>query len=343
MLKRFPKDKCGLHTPDETNEARKELQREGLLWSYRDQNNRNIDVIPAEIVTIVREQTGMELQRTNFRRLIHHDGILLTDLRQILEKRNMDRYGNKSELIDRIVNSSIKPSEVLDGFDRQKLADMCSYVGLRSSGNKPELVQRLIDFYDDLTFEERVTRDGREDWYNNYELLASRSYSELRAKKLISKDLDIEHQFEEATAFLFTSKLHVPCDRSRKENRADGRLPLENDQSILWDCKSVEAAVNLQDHLDDQFDGYLRKERENGKQPLAFLVIGPTFSPQSIKLAHQFKARTNWDIALVTAEGLKHLAERWAAAEPEKPFPVRLLNRTELIDKERAEFLLSLA
>ena len=48
-------------------------------------------------------------------------------------------------------------------------------------------------------------------------------------------------------------------------------------------------------------------------------------------------------MALVTAEGLKNLAERWAAAEPDKPFPVRLLNRTDLIDKDRAEFLLSLA
>jgi hypothetical protein len=149
--------------------------------------------------------------------------------------------------------------------------------------------------------------------------------------------------FEDATEFLFEVKLKVPCDRARKENRADGRLPLEGEQSILWDCKSDETVVNLQDHLDSQFDGYLRKEREHGKQPLSFLVIAPTFTPQSIKLAHQYKARTNWDIALVTAEGLKHLAERWTAQEPDKPFPVRLLSRTELIDKERAEFLLSLA
>lgn len=135
----------------------------------------------------------------------------------------------------------------------------------------------------------------------------------------------------------------MACERSRKENRVDGLLPLENQQSILWDCKSAECAVNLQDHLETQFDGYLRREREAGNQPLAFLVIGPSFTPQSIKLAHQYKARTNWDIALVTAEGIKHLADRWAATEPKKPFPVRLLNRTELIDKQRAEFLLSLA
>src|SRR5206468_317989 len=82
LLKRFPKEKCALHTPDEINDARKELQREGVLWSYRDEDNRNIDVIPSEIVSIIRRDVaGQELQRTNFRRLLHHDGIMLTDLR----------------------------------------------------------------------------------------------------------------------------------------------------------------------------------------------------------------------------------------------------------------------
>ena len=119
----------------------------------------------------------------------------------------MDHYGNKADLIERIVASNIKPSEVLSDLDRQKLSDMCSYVGLRFSGTKTELIERLVAFYDDLTFEERVTRDEREVWYNNYELLATRSYAELRAKKVIARDLDIEHQFEGATAFLFEARL----------------------------------------------------------------------------------------------------------------------------------------
>lgn len=131
--------------------------------------------------------------------------------------------------------------------------------------------------------------------------------------------------------------------RANKENRADARVQLDGDQCLLWDCKSAEEAVNLRDHLDGQFDGYLRKEREAGRQPLAFLVVGPAFTPQSVSLAHQYTARTTWDVAPVTGEGLKHLAERWAAGNPEKPFSVRLLNRTDLIDKDRAEFLLSLA
>ncbi len=255
----------------------------------------------------------------------------------------LDRYGNKPDLIERIVGSNIKPSEVLGDLEKEKLSAMCAFFGLKAYGNKPDFIQSLIEFYDDLTFEERTTKDEREVWYNNYELLACRSYAELRAKKIITKDLEIERMFEDATEFLFTARLHVPCDRASKENRADGRLPLDNEQSILWDCKSAETSVNLQDHLEIQFDGYLRKERETGKTPLAFLVIGPNFTPHSIKLAHQYKSKTNWDIALMTAEGLKHLAERWATTEPDKPFPVRLFNQTAVIDKERAEYLLSLA
>jgi hypothetical protein len=135
-----------------------------------------------------------------------------------------------------------------------------------------------------------------------------------------------------------------------------GRISLRDRHGIMTMlCRSVIAARKQnqtgghkgerqqQDHLEDQFDAYLRKEREKGHHPLAFLVIAPSFTPQSIKLAHQYKARTNWDIALVEAAALKYLADQWNATEPDKPFPVRLLNRTELIDKDKVEFLLSLA
>jgi len=343
-LKKFPKEKRVEHNLDEIDEARKQMQRDGLLWSYCDENDRKVDSIPIEIAEVLRRDAGQELQRTNYRRLLQQDSVMLTDLKNVLQKHGLNRYGNKPDLIERIVASNIKPSEILSDLEREKLASMCAFFGLKAYGNKPDFIQSLIEFYDDLTFEERVPKDDREGWYNNYELLACRSYAELRAKKIISKDLDIERMFENATEFLFTDRLHVPCERANRDNRADGRLPLDGNQSILWDCKSVEALVNLQDHLEIQFDGYLRKDRDSGHLPLAFLVIAPGFTPQSIKLAIQYKSKTNWDIALITAEGLRHLAERWHAMEPEKPFPVRLLNQTAVVlDKERAEYLLSLA
>jgi hypothetical protein len=240
-IKRFPKAGCVEHTADEIHEARKELQRESLLWSYRDENNRNIDVIPVEIVSILRRDVAcLELQKMNYRRILQHDSIRLSDLRELLQRRDMDRYGKKPELIERVVNSEIQPSDVLSHLDRSKLSDMCRLIGIKSSGNKPELITRLLDFYDDLTFEERPTQDPREEWYSNYELLATRSYSDLRAKKLISKDLDIEYQFEQATNFLFERVLNVPVDYRRQITKADGRIPLDSNQCMLWDCKCAE-------------------------------------------------------------------------------------------------------
>ena len=342
-LKRFPKTGCVLHTPDEINDIRKEMQRQGILWSYRDENNKNLDIFPQEIALALREMAGIELQMTNYRRLLSHDSVRVGDLREFLVKKGLEKTGQKAELIERICHSSVGPKEILGFFDKETLAKMSSTFGLKQSGAKADVIDRLISFYDDLTFEERITKDEREVYYANYELLASRSYAELRAKKIISKDLHTEHLFEDATAFLFEIKLLTPMQRASKENRADGKLILDNGQCILLDCKSVEGSVNLQDHLENQFDGYLRKEKETGSQPLSFLVIGPSFTPNSINLAYQYKAKTNWDIALITAEGLKYLADRWSAMAPEKPFPVRLLNRTEIIDKERAEFLISLA
>ncbi len=342
-LKRFPRSNCALHTPDDVNEARKELQRESILWSYRDESH-TFDVIPHEVVTVIRSSVArQELQRVNFRRMLSHDFVLLADLRTILQNRGMDRYGNKDVLIERVASSDIQPSEVLSSLDRSKLSDMCRHVRLKSSGNKPELISRLIDFYDDLSFEERETKDAREEWYHDYELLASRRYSDLRAKKLISKDIEIEHKFEQATNFLFQEILNVRIDVSRKVTKADGRILLAGKDVILWDCKSSEGPVNLQDYLESQFDFYVRTEREKGFHPLAFIVIGPTFSSDSIRLAHRYKARTNCDVALITAAALKELSERWEAMNTDKPFPVRLFNRTEVIEEEQVTFLLSLA
>lgn len=240
-IKKFPKDKCVIHSVDEIHDARKELQREGLLWSYRDENNNSIDIIPAEIAEILRSELSIQLQGVNIGRLLQHDFITVSDLRDILKKHQMDPYGQKSELIERIAESDVLPKQVLEIIDRGKLADMCRSMELRASGTKPELIERLIEFYDDLSYEERITEDEREEWFNNYELLASRSYADLRAKKVIKKDLDVEHQFEKATDFLFEELLNLKIDRSRKVTKADGRIIVKERQVMLWDCKSVEA------------------------------------------------------------------------------------------------------
>src|SRR5206468_806187 len=122
---RFPKEKGAPHTPDELNEARKELQRAGLVWAYRDETSKNIDVIPAEVAAVLRRELGQELQATNYRRLLGHDGITLADLREALQARGLDRSGSKAELIDRIATGDVRPTELLGVLDKARLDGVC--------------------------------------------------------------------------------------------------------------------------------------------------------------------------------------------------------------------------
>lgn len=346
QLGRFPKLGAKPHSIYEINEARRSLQKHGLLWSYRDDSKRDMDVIPLEVAEVLRTHVAdppAELQKTNFLRVLQHDSIKLTDLQKVLIDHKMDRYGKKDELIGRIASSDLQPSAVLALLDRGKLSDMCRAMGLQTSGNKPDLIDRLIDFYDDLSFAARTSHDPREAMYENYVLLANRDYPSLKAKKLISKDLEIEHMFEKATMYLFEKKLCANIESPRTKKRADGRILLDDHKSMLWDCKSVERQFNLQDCLDSQFDLYIRRERESGFEILAFIVIAPSFTPHSLKLAKMYKAKTNCDILLLEADALKYIADSWSEGDHGKPFPVILFNDTTIIDQASAEVILSLA
>ena len=53
-----------------------------------------------------------------------------------------------------------------------------------------------------------------------------------------------------------------PCGSGRVSSLAARATPLGAFVEHVKDCKSVEELVNLQDFLETQFDGYLRKERD---------------------------------------------------------------------------------
>jgi len=342
---RFPKRKCGLHSVDEIEEAKRQLQREGILWTFRDENGKDIDAVPAQVMEVIRSQLKkVELQRVNYTRLLSNKAWSNEDLRDVLRSHGLDVRGNKDALIERILGSRLTPRGVLGSVGLGRLQALCREVGLVSYGNKRAVVDRLIDFYDNLTFEEQgPKRDERAEWYAAYELLAARRYSELKAQGLIEKQEDVDRAFERATDFLFQERFKANIEKKLPAKSADGKIYLsETRQVILWDCKSNEKAVNLQDHLESQFDGYMRVEARKGYQVLYFLVIGPGFTKKSAVDAKKYKMATNWDVPLVTASALKRMAEKWHEAKPDDPFPLGLLNLTEIVDDNKADELLSL-
>jgi len=340
---RFPKRKCALHSVEEIEDAKRQLQKEGILWTFRDEDGRDIDAIPAEIMTVIRGKIAhVELQRTNFARLLNNKAWTNADFQAVLRSNGLDPRGSRAEMVARILESRLMPSQVLQAAGIGKLKALCREVGLVAYGNKADIIKRLLDFYDNLTFEPIVERDERAQWYAAYELLAARKYSELKAQGLIEKQEHVDRAFEKATDFLFEKRLGATIENGLPVKSPDGKIYLPGRQVVLWDCKSDEREVNLQDHLEPQFDGYMRAEAREGRQVLYFLVVGPRFTAKSLTAARKYKMATNWDVPLITASALKRIAEKWHGAKPGQPFPLGLLNLTEIIDDGRADELLSL-
>jgi hypothetical protein len=146
--------------------------------------------------------------------------------------------------------------------------------------------------------------------YAFYSEVARRDYAQLRGNQVIDKDLDVEHLLEQATHYLFEKKLGHKAVRMPGSEHADGKLPLPRGEVILWDNKSCEGPYPMTDAALDQFKRYIRAERD---RVTLFMVIAPAFGPEAASRAERLKLESgeDTDVALVTADELKWLAENW--------------------------------
>lgn len=260
-------------------------------------------------------------------------------LADILEKAGVyfDKYANMEELQALAVNH-IAPSSLLggfsprDGLDASDLSNWCRELSLIYTGQKSDLIARIIEYYDQLKETGSATgadSDERALLFSFFEQLASRDLKELRKQGVISKDIDCERNFERATYFAFERYLgHKPLQLSGTEH-ADGILAYK-DRLILWDNKSKESAVNLKDNI-KQFDRYIQTSQ---KPVAAFLVIGPEFTEESIREAMKYKISNDVAIGLLKASDLKEVANRYEKKVSDEPFPLANFIQAGRIDIE---------
>lgn len=313
-LNKFPKPGNVLHTRQEVEETRRVLQSKGLLFTIRNEDGCDFDVIPKEIASVLRELLGHEIRKYGYTQLVNYKAVRSKPyLTSMLKKCEIeaDRGLTVPEL-QQIVLEQVSPKMLLggltprDGLEPAVMKKWCSELGLIISGTKAELIDRIVEFYDNLIEQTNVEGDPRQVWYENYERFASRDLDYLRSQQLIDKDLDCEARFEEATDFLFEKRLNHNPLKLIGSAHADGVLSFR-DRVIVWDNKSKEKEVHLKDHV-KQFEGYIR----TSERPVAgFWVIGPEFTPESQALAMQFTVDTGVTITLIRAADLKTIAEAW--------------------------------
>lgn len=317
-LGKFPRVGNVVHSREEIDDVRRKLQAAGLLASVRDSDKVDYDVIPDEVAGVVRKVLGKEIRTYGYLQLLNSKYVKRKEwLRTAIEKCGLEVEGNPTtEELREIILERVKPSILIgglsqrDGIGTDVLRKWCGDLQLMTSGTKVELIDRIIEFYDNLTSRDEEAEDPREFWYEHFERFAERDRDFLRSQQIIDKDLEIEARFEDATNYLFEVKLgHKPLKLVATEH-ADGMLS-HGDALILWDNKSKESEVSLTSHL-KQFDRYIGQQE---KRVAGFLVIGPSFSEDSAAVAMRYQVERNVPIALITAGELKALAEEWAAKD----------------------------
>ncbi len=325
-LGKFPKKKNIIHSYEEIKEVRRELQRLGLMTVIRNNDGIDFDIIPNEIVTTLREIYDIEIKKQGYIKMLENKRLRSKAyMVEIIEKSGVSVSKNLKviELKDIIINN-IKPSKLLggyssrDGLSNDVIYEWVKELGIGVSGNKEQRINKIIDYYD--SFKEKTiveVDDERKIWVDNYELLANRSLNELRKKQIIQKDLECEKKFEKATDYIFQVLLNNdPLDLIGSEH-PDGILSF-NDKLIMWDNKSKETPVNLKDHM-QQFNRYIRSSEKN---VASFLVIGPSFTEQSVEEAMKYQLLNDTVITLITASELKKLAFNWKDKKQDEVFPL---------------------
>ena len=339
-LGKYPQAGNELHRHRGIDEVRRFLQTLGLVFTVRNEDGNDFDVIPEEIGDSIRLTLGIEIRPDNYKqllryKLVHKKNFLQNALANAALDYNPSE--NLEALMERVVRN-IPPSSLLAphpprGPSNEALSKWCSELGLSTSGSKHDRIQRIVARYD--SFQIRPPdQDKRAAWFEVYEALARRDYELLRKSGVISKDIQTESKFEDATTYLFETKLNHSPLRQPGVNKPDGLVSFK-DMYLMWDCKSKESPglVHLQDHL-KQFDGYMEK---SDKPVPVFLVIGPGFTEDSGIVALQYSAEhLNRNIVLITAKELKSLALEWKSERNKRrdePFPLGLFKKPGRFDR----------
>ncbi len=336
QLGMFPQKGNKLHSFDDLNTVLLDLQKKGILFYCNKADPNPLVVLPEEIASIVAETVGFEM-RTCAQKMLH-ETLTLQQLKKISKHFGLPTYGSKQNFSDRLIESQCKPSEMLNILDNNELKEIIRKLpGVTLSGKKHDRLKKVINYFAQLTSKDPVSsEDPREIYYQYLEELAARNNQELYRLGIIKKDREMEDYFEKGTSYLFEMKLHQTLIKMDGNDHADGGIEFPNGELLLWDNKGKEQEYTFPKSHADQF---LRYIRESAIRVNVFLIVVPSVSSEAKDQALKLKLRnpTDTDIALITAQNLKFVAEKWTSLAKNDAFNLNIFNTTGILDRTTLE------
>lgn len=337
----FPSKENDVHTSNQISKGIDELQKCGIIFycNQFEENANKIFAIPEELVESVKEVLSIELIDDKYSLLLQN--LQNKQLQEVLKSRNLYLSGTKNEMIERIIHSGIKPSEALDCITTKELTNICSKIpSLNVSGIKDDKIERLIRYYSKLIIKGFAEENANEKYYEYLEELAVRDIDNLLGNKIIKDHDYIDKAFEDGTKYLFTHKFNTPLIEFNGNEHADGGVVFESGDSILlWDNKSRKHGESYRfpdEHL-NQFLRYINNEKGRGRRVNCFLIITANIDPSAEKNAVKLKAKSgvDTDVAVISTENLKLVAENWQKDSSREKLNLQLFNTTGILDWEK--------
>lgn len=103
-------------------------------------------VIAEEVALRIKKVFGIEISDNAFKRLLNT--LSKDELTVALSFFALNVSGYKDQIIDRLLNSLIPPSEILNAYSLESLRDICRRNNISSSGLKNIVIANIIEFFD---------------------------------------------------------------------------------------------------------------------------------------------------------------------------------------------------
>ncbi|WP_162915445.1 BREX system ATP-binding domain-containing protein [Paraflavitalea soli] len=122
------------------------LARNTLLATGIVLTSGNRYVMADEVAEQIKKVFGIEIMDSSYKRLLA--GLSREDLALILNYYALNVSGTKDAMIDRILNSLIPPSEVLNQLHLDSLRELCRRSAIQISGIKSTVIANILQFFD---------------------------------------------------------------------------------------------------------------------------------------------------------------------------------------------------
>ena len=225
---------------------------------------------------------------------------------------------------DYLLDYNIKPRDILEIIDEEKLKGFCEGRSIKSRG---DIIQNILSSY----------KDAENLFIQNFVNIGFRNLNELKENGIQIKESDIGVKFEDVAKTIF-NKLGFDVDEKLRKkintskNKIDILINLEDEGVIIIECKSVkESGYNKFSSVSRQIKAYRELVESKDLKVTKCLLIAPEFNDDFIS---ECELDLELDLSLITAEALVNILNAFKQSK-HKEFPYKLLMRDVLIKDDR--------